>query len=151
MLPDSILHFSVGPFCGLAANAVLVILCLIVSVLYPHYRPLRSLFFFYFFIASAFLGWVVYGLQKSPESILLGNRILYASLSFLPAIWFWFYLSLFNEKPSRSTWIVTGISLILAALALLGKGPLLFGLPLEPDPVALDIMRPQSKLLKPLS
>lgn len=150
MLPELIPHFSVGPFYGLAANSILVILCLVMWILYPHYRPLRSLFLFYLLIALAFLGWVVYGLQKSPESILLGNRILYASLSFLPAIWFWFYLSLFNEKPSWLTWIVTGMSLILAALALLGEGPLLFGLPMEPDPIALDIMRPQSKLLKPL-
>jgi len=150
MLPDSIPHFSVGPFSGLAVNAILAILCLIVLPLYPHYRPLRSLFLFYLSIALAFFGWVVYGLQKSPESILLGNRILYASLSFLPAIWFWFYLSLFNEKPSWLTWIVTGVSLILAVLAVLGKGPLLFGVRMEPDPIALDIMRPQSKLLKPL-
>jgi signal transduction histidine kinase len=147
---ESITYFAVGPLIGLAANGVIAILCLATLSLYPHYRPLRSLFLFYLFIALAFLGWVVYGLQKSPESILLGNRILYAAIASLPAIWFWFYLSLFNEKPERLTWVVTGISFILAALALLGRGPLLFGFPMEPDPIALNVMRPQSKLLKPL-
>jgi adenylate cyclase len=150
MLPESIPNYSVGPFFGFAANATMAILCLVILALYRHYRPIRSLFLFYLFIALAFLGWVVYGLQKSPESILLGNRILYAALAFLPAIWFPFYLSLFNEKPDGLTWIVTGISFILAALALLGRGPLLFGLPMEPDPIAMSILRPQSKLLRPL-
>lgn len=149
-MPESITYFAVGPLIGLAANGVIAILCLATLSLYPHYRPLRSLFLFYLFIALAFFGWVVYGLQKSPESILLGNRILYTAIASLPAIWFWFYLSLFNEKPERLTWVVTGISFILAALALLGGGPLLFGFPMEPDPIALNVMRPQSKLLKPL-
>jgi class 3 adenylate cyclase len=150
MLPESIPHYSVGPFFGLAANSAMAILCLVILALYRHYHPLRSLFLFYLFIALTFLGWVVYGLQKSPESILLGNRILYAALAFLPAIWFRFYLSLFNERSDRLTWIVTGISFTLAALALLGRGPLLFGFPMEPDPIAMSILRPQSKLLRPL-
>ena len=38
----------------------------------------------------------------------------------------------------------------MAALALLGKGPLLFDPTLEPDPIAVSILRPQSKLLRPL-
>jgi signal transduction histidine kinase len=149
-MPEFIAHFAVGPLLGLAANGAMAILCLVTLSVYPHYRPLRSLFLFYIFIALCFLGWVIYGLQKSPESILLGNRILYAAIACLPAIWLWFYSSLFNEKPKGLTWIVTGISLMLAALALLGRGPLLFGLPVEPDPVATNILRAQSKLLRPL-
>jgi len=150
MLPESIPNYSVGSFFGFAANAAMAILCFVILAVYHRYHPLRSLFLFYLFIALAFLGWVFYGLQKSPESILLGNRILYAALACLPAIWFRFYLSLFNERPDGLTWIVTGISFILAALALLGRGPLLFGPPMEPDPIALSILRPQSKLLRPL-
>ena len=80
----------------------------------------------------------------------LGNRILYASIALLPGTWFWFYLSFLRQRSTRWTWIVTGLSLILAFLALFGKGPLLFGLPLEPDPITPEILRPQSLLLKPL-
>jgi len=150
MFPDSIPHFSIGPLFGLIANGMLAFLCLVIFSLYQHYKPLFVLTVFYIFIALAFLGWVIYGFQKSPQSILLGNRILYASIALLPGTWFWFYLSFLRQRPTRLTWIVTGLSLILAFLALFGKGPLLFGLPLEPDPITPDIFRPQSLLLKPL-
>jgi signal transduction histidine kinase len=150
MFPDSIPHFSIGPLCGLIANGMLAILCLVIFTLYQRYKPLFVLAVFYIFIALAFLGWVIYGLQKSPQSILLGNRILYASLAQLPAILFWLYLSFFRKRPTRLTWSVTGLGLILGFFALIGKGSLLFGLPLESDPIALDILRPQSLLLKPL-
>ena len=150
MLPDFIPHLSIGPLCGLTANAVLAILCLVISIIYYRYRPLRSLFFFYVFITFAFLGWVFWGLQRSPESVLLGYRILYASLALLPATWFWFFLELFNEKPRPLTWVMTGIGILLAASALVGKGPLFFALPLEPDPISLNFWRPQSTLLKVL-
>ena len=150
MFPDSIPHFSIGPLCGLIANGMLAILCLIIFALYQHYKPLYVLTVFYIFVALSFLGWVIYGLQKSPQSILLGNRILYASIALLPATWFWFYLSFFRQRPSRVTWAVTGLSLILGFLALFGKGPLLFSLPLEPDPITRDILRPRSLLLKPM-
>jgi class 3 adenylate cyclase len=149
MLPDSVPYFSVGPLCGLAANAILAILCLVLSVIYFQYQPLRILFFFYLFITVSFLGWVIWGLQKSPESILLGYRILYTALALLPATWFWFFSGLFNERPGPLTWAITGISLTLAVAALLGKGPIFFGLPLESSPM-MDIWRPQSKLLKVL-
>ncbi|MFB3885272.1 MAG: adenylate/guanylate cyclase domain-containing protein [Thermodesulfobacteriota bacterium] len=150
MLPQSLSHYSVGPFFGFATNAVMTLLCLVTLALYRHYRPLRSLFLFYLFSAFLFLGWVVYGLQKSPGSILLGYRIDLASLALLPASWVWFTLALFNERPRRLPWVVTGISLCLSALALLGKGPWFLGLPLEAHQVAVDILRPQSKLLRPL-
>ncbi len=150
MLPDFIPHLSIGPLCGLTANAILAILCLVISIIYYHYRPLRSLFFFYVFITFAFLGWVFWGLQRSPESVLLGYRILYASLALLPATWFWFFLELFNERPRPLTWVMTGVGILLAVSALLGKGPLFFGLPLEPDPISFDFWRPQSRLLKVL-
>ena len=148
MLPDVIPRLAIGPLCGLTANAILAILCLVVSVIYFRYRPLRSLFFFYVFITFAFLGWFFWGLQRSPESILLGYRILYASLALLPATWFWFFSELFGEKPRRLTWIMTGIGILLAASALLGRGPLFFGLPLEPDPITSGFWRPQSRLIK---
>lgn len=150
MFPDSIPHFSIGPLCGLIANGMLAILCLVIFTLYQRYKPLFVLTIFYGFIALAFLGWVIYGLQKSPQSILLGNRILYASLAQLPAILFWLYLSFFRKRPTRLTWSVTGLGVILGFFALIGKGPLLFGLPLESDPISPDILRPQSLLLKPL-
>jgi adenylate cyclase len=150
MQPESIPHFSIGPLFGLAANGVMSILCLVTSALYHHYRPLRSLFFFYLFITFCFLGWVIYGLQKSPESILIGYRILYAALALLPASWYWFYSALSNERTGWISWIVTGMSFLLVSAALLGKGPLFFGLPLEPDQIAANILRPQSSLLRPL-
>jgi class 3 adenylate cyclase len=148
MLPDSIPHLSVGPLCGLAANGILAIMCLILLIVYYHYRPLRSLFFFYVFISFCFLGWVFWGLQRSPESVLLGYRILYASLALLPATWFWFFLGLFNEKSGPLTWVMTGISFTLAVMAFMGQGPMFFGLPLEPDPISLGVGRPQSIVLK---
>jgi adenylate cyclase len=150
MLPDFIPHLSIGPLCALAANAILAILCLVISIIYYRYWPLWSLFLFYVFITFSFLGWVFWGLQRSPESVLIGYRILYAALALLPATWFWFFLELFHEKPSWLTWVMTGISFMLAVVALLGKGPLFFGLPLEPDPISFDFWRPQSRLLKVL-
>ena len=149
-MPEFIAPFAVGPLLGLAANGAIAILCLVTLSLYRHYHPLQSLFFFYLFLTFCFLGWVIYGLQKSEESILLGYRIDYASLALLPACWVWFISALFNERQGRLLWAVTGISLILAVLALLGKGPHFFGLPLEHDPIAMSIFRPQSNLLRPL-
>ena len=125
-------------------------LCLVNSVLHRHYRPLWNLFLFYLFLTFFFLGWVIYGLQKSPESILIGYRISQAGLALLPASWVWFMLSLLNDKPSRFSWIVIGISIFLAALALFGKGPWFFGLPLEIHPSDRGVLRPQSILLRPL-
>ncbi len=148
MFPNSIPHFSIGPLCGLIANATLAILCLVIWIIYHHYRPLRSLFFFYVFISFALLGSVFWGLQRSPESVLLGYRILYASLALLPATWFWFFSEVLNEKPRPLTWVMTGIAMLLAVSALFGKGPLFFGLPLELDPIAIDFWRPQSRLLR---
>ena len=150
MFPDSIPNFSIGPLCGLIANGMLAFLCLVIFTLYQHYKPLFVLTVFYILIAVAFLGWVIYGFQKSPQSILLGNRILYGSIALLPGTWFWFYLSFFRQRPTPLTWAVTGLSLILGFLALFGQGPLLFSLPLEPDLIAPNILRPQSLLLKPL-
>ncbi len=150
MHPDFIPHLGIGPLCGLTANAILAILCLVILIIYSHYRPLRYLFFFYVFITFSFLGWFFWGLQRSPESVLLGYRILYASLALLPGTWFWFFLGLFNERPRPLIWVITGIGLLLAVLALFGQGPLFFGLPLEPDPISSDFWRPQSRLLKVL-
>lgn len=150
MQPESIPHFCFGPLFGLAANGVMAVLCLIISLLYRHYRPLKPLFLFYLLITSSFLGWLFYGLQKTPESILTGYRILYASLALLPPSWFWFYLSLSNEKMGGLFRSLSGIGLLLFFSALLGQGPLFFGLPLEPDQIAENIFRPQSKLLRPI-
>jgi adenylate cyclase len=150
MLPESIPSYSVGPFFGLATNVVMGLLCLINFVFYRHYRPLWNLFVFYLFLTSFFLGWVIYGLQKSPESILLGYRISQAGLALLPASWAWFVLSLLNEKPSRLSGAIIIISLVTAGLALFAKGPLFFGLPLEAHPSDAGILRPQSLLLRPV-
>jgi class 3 adenylate cyclase len=59
-------------------------------------------------------------------------------------------LSLLNEKPGRLSWTVIGISLLLTALALFGKGSWLFGVPLEIHPSDGGVLRPQSLLLRPL-
>ncbi len=150
MLPHLIPHYSVGPFIGLIANAVMAILCLVVMALYSHYRPLRSLFLFYLLSAFLFLGWVIYGFQKSPHSILLGYRIDLASLALLPASWAWFTSSLADIKLRRLAKAMIGISLILSLLALVGEGSWFLGLPLLPHEVATGILRPQSRLLRPL-
>src|SRR4030042_1714293 len=149
MLPESIPHYSVGPFFGLATNVVMGLLCLINSVFHRHYRPLWNLFVFYLFLTFFFLGVCIYGLQKSEESILLGYRISQAGLALLPASWAWFVLSLLNEKPSRLSGSIIISSLVTAGLALFGKGPLFFGLPLEAHPSDGGIFRPQSFLLRP--
>lgn len=150
MLPEFLPHYSVGPFFGFATNAVMAILCLVILALYHHYRPLRSLFLFYLFSTFLFLGWVIYGLQKSPESILLGYRIDLAALVLLPVSWIWFISALFNERLGWLPRMVIGVSLGLAALALWGQGPWFLGLPLESHQIAENILRPQSKLLRPL-
>jgi len=150
MLPNLIPHYSVGPFIGLIANGVMSILCLVTLGLNRQYRPLRSLFLFYLLSALLFLGWVIYGFQKSPLSILWGYRIDLAALALLPATWAWFTSSLDNMKLSRLSQAIIGISLILALMALAGQGPWFLGLPLVPHEVATGILRPQSKLLRPL-
>jgi adenylate cyclase len=149
MLPESIPHYSVGPFFGLATNVVMALLCLVNFSLHRHYRPLWNLFLFYSFLTVFFLGWVIYGLQKSPESILLAYRMSQAGLALLPASWAWFVLSLLNEKPNRLSGAIIVVSLITAGLALFGKGPLFFGLPLEAHPSDGGILRPQSLFLRP--
>lgn len=150
MLPNLIPYYSVGPFIGLIANAVMAILCLVVMALYSHYRPLRSLFLFYLLSAFLFFGWMIYGFQGSPQSILLGYRIDLAALALLPASWAWFSSSLADAKLSRLSKAMIGISLILFLMALLGKGSWFLGLPLQPHEVATGIMRPQSRALRPL-
>ncbi|MBM4339311.1 MAG: adenylate/guanylate cyclase domain-containing protein [Deltaproteobacteria bacterium] len=150
MLPNLIPHYSVGPFIGLIANGVMSILCLVTLGLYRQYHPLRSLFLFYLLSALLFLGWVIYGFQKSPLSILWGYRIDLAALALLPATWAWFTSSLDNMKQSRLSQAIIGISLILALMALAGQGSWFLGLPLVPHEVATGILRPQSKLLRPL-
>jgi adenylate cyclase len=75
---------------------------------------------------------------------------MFAALALLPASWLWFYSALINERATGLTRTVTGMSLILAAIALLGKGPWFLGLPLEPDRIAANILRPQSQFLRPL-
>jgi adenylate cyclase len=150
MLPESIPQYSVGPFFGFIVNAVMTILCLVIMTLYRHYRPLRRLFFFNLFITACFSGWVIYSLQKSPASILLGYKMMFASLALLPASWLWFYLTLINERAKGLAWTVTGISLFLAAIAFLGKGLWFLGPLLEPDRIAANILRPQSQFLRPL-
>ena len=149
-MPFVISHlFSNGPFFGLATNLVMAFLCLVTLILYRHYKPLRWLFLFYVFLSFFFLGYMVYVLQESPESILWGYRINLAALALLPASWVWFTSSLFNEKADSFSWVLTSISLLLAALTLWGKSPWLLGLPLELHPTGVELLRPQSKLLRP--
>jgi len=149
MLPDFLPHYSVGPFFGFATNSIMAILCLATLTLYHHYRPLRSLFLFYLFSTFLFLGWVIYGLQKSPESILLGYRIDLAALALLPASWTWFDSALSNKSGGWLSRAVSGIGFTLAALALWGNGVWFLGLPLAPHEIEATILRPQSKLLRP--
>ena len=150
MLPEFLPHYSVGPFFGFATNAIMAVLCLATLTLYHPYRPLRSLFLFYLFSTFLFLGWVIYGLQKSPESILLGYRIDLAALALLPASWTWFDSALSNKSVGWLSRVISGISLTLAALALWGNGAWFLGLPLVPHEIEASILRPQSKLLRPL-
>ena len=150
MLPEFLPHYSVGPFFGFATNSMMAILCLATLTLYHHYRPLRSLFLFYLFSTFLFLGWVIYGLQKSPESILLGYRIDLAALALLPASWTWFDSALSNKSVGWLSRVISGISLTLAALALWGNGAWFLGLPLVPLEIETSILRPQSKLIRPL-
>lgn len=149
-MPFEISHpLSIGPFFGLATNLVMAVLCLATFILYRHYKPLRWLFLFYIFLSFFFLGYIVYVLQKSPESILWGYRINLAALALLPASWVWFASSLSNEKVDSFSWMITAMSLLFAALTLWGNSPWLLGLPLESHPTGVELLRPQSKLLRP--
>jgi len=150
MLPHLIPYYGVGPFIGLIANAVMAILCLVTLVLYHSYRPLRSLFLFYLLFTFFFLGWVIYGFQKSHASLLMGYRIDLAALALLPASWAWFNASLSNDRLGWLSRSMIGISILLAGLALLGQGPWLMGSPPVPHEIASGILRPQSKVLRPL-
>lgn len=141
---------SIGPFFGLATNLVMTILCLVTFILYRHYRPLGWLMLFYISLSLFFFGYIIYGAQKSPDSILMGYRINLVALALLPATWVWFASSLLNERAGPFSWAVTGISLLLAGLVLWGNSPLLLGLPLELHPTGVELLRPQSKLLRPL-
>jgi signal transduction histidine kinase len=149
-MPFEISHLTLGPFFGLATNLVMAFLCLATFALYRHYKPLGWLFLFYVFVSLFFFGYVVYVLQKSSESILRGCRIYLAALALLPAGWAWFASSLFNEKIDSFSWVITALSLLLAALTLLGSSPWLLGFPLEIHPGGVELLRPQSKLLRPL-
>jgi len=148
MLPHSLPYYSVGPFIGFITNSVMTILCLMIMALYRNYRPLRPLLSFYLFSAFLFLGWLIYGLQRSPQSILLGYRIDLASLALLPAGWAWFVSALEDKRSGWVTRGMIGLSILLALLALFGKGPWFLGLPLEFHQIDPAILRPQSKLLK---
>ena len=149
MLPESISHFALGPFIGMTANGIITLLCAIALAFYRTYRPLRSLFLFYLSLSLMFMGWTIYGLQRTPQSILLGYRIEYAAMPLLPALWLWFVFSLFNEKPGWFLRTVTLTSIVLSAMALFGEGPLFFGFPLKSDLTVAGIMRPQSQVLRP--
>jgi signal transduction histidine kinase len=149
MHPESVTQFAIGPLLGLAVNGTITILCIITLSFYRKYRPLRSLFLFYFVITLSFLGWLIYGLQKSQEAILLGYRIDYAALAFLPACWAWFICALLDRGTGKLVLVITGISFALATLALFGTGINFFTVPLEPDPISSYIMRPRSEFLRP--
>ncbi len=149
MLPEFLPHYSIGPFIGLITNLIMTILCLMVMAIYRHYRPLRALLSFYVLSVSLFLGWLIYGLQKSPQSILLGYRIDLASLSLLPVSWAWFISSLEGKRFGLLFRVMVGFSIFLAILALFAHGSLFMGLPLESHMVDPDILRPHSKILKP--
>lgn len=150
MLPETLSSYSIGPFFGFSVNGVMALLSLLVLVLYRQYRPIRSLFFFYLFSTFFFLGGTIYGLQRSVESILLGYRIDLSALTLLPTCWAWFVLALFDEKPDWKVGSMTILSLLLSTLALIGQGPWFIGLPLESHLIDPNILRPQSKLLKPI-
>ncbi len=150
MLPSLIPHYSIGPFIGLIAHTVMAILCLVVMGLYFSYRPLRSLFLFYLLSLFLFLGWTIYGFQKSPPSILLGYRIDLAALALLPASWAWFTSSLEGVKLGRFSRALILIGVLLSLMALFGEGPWFLGFPLQPHEVATGILRPQSRVLRPL-
>jgi hypothetical protein len=47
VFPDTIPHFGIGPFFGLAINLGMAMLCLVILCFYRRYRPLTWLFFFY--------------------------------------------------------------------------------------------------------
>ncbi|MGQ9508332.1 MAG: hypothetical protein ACUVTN_02910 [Thermodesulfobacteriota bacterium] len=97
MLPESLPPYSIGPFIGFITNSVLSLLSLMIILIYRPYFPLRALFTFYLLSSCLFLGWLIYTLQRSPQSILWGYRIDLASLALLPASWIWFVSALMKK------------------------------------------------------
>ena len=121
MLPETIPHYSIGPFFGFTANTVVLILCLVTFLIYSSYRPLLRLLFFYLFLSLFFLGWFIQGLQIPTESIVWGYRINLFALTLLPATWVFFMLALSDKKPGLIPWLVTMICIILSVSAPLGE------------------------------
>ena len=139
MLPETIPHYSIGPFFGFTANTVVLILCLITFLIYSSYRPLLRLLFFYLFLSLFFLGWFIQGLQISTESIVWGYRINLSALALLPATWVFFMLALSDKKPGLIPWVVTIICIILSISALLWKGLDLMKIKIQGKQFGLDV------------
>ncbi|MFH1060502.1 MAG: PAS domain S-box protein [Pseudomonadota bacterium] len=149
MLPDFVPSYSVGPLIGLCINGILALLCLVIVVVYRAYRPLKPLALFYVFLGVYFLGFTIYGYQRSPESIILGYKMMLAALCILPVLWIWFIIILRNLRPGFWAWAPLCLSLALMAAVLGVDHPAVLGLPLVFKP-EVGIFHPSAWLFRPL-
>jgi hypothetical protein len=150
MFADPIPTYSLPPLVGLIANATLLAIGLGALILRRSYPALAQSLLFYLALVVFFLGYTLYGLQESPASIRLWYRVMLAGLATMPVGQTWFARRLLPGLPRALAWAVTGISLFLACLALLGQGPWLVDLRLEPHGGYQGILRPASLALRPL-
>ncbi len=141
--------YSVGPLIGLTVNGVLCLLCLAILFTYSHYRPLKSLLFFYLSLSVYFLGFVIYGYQQSEQSIILGYRLMLVALCFAPVTWIWFALALQNVRAGAWAWAALIFATMLACTLILVEHPAVLGPPLKYQEVA-KVWHPNAYVFRPV-
>ncbi|MBI5522020.1 MAG: PAS domain S-box protein [Desulfarculus sp.] len=148
MPPETIPIHSLGPIIGLAINATLCLCCLVLAVMYPQYRPLKSLCVFYAALVCFFLGFAAYRFQISQAWIIYWYRIMLQGLVWLPLTWLMFARDLRGARNGVLYYICLAVGLAVTAALYLSDHPAVLGLPLTFHAHG-GVWRPQSLLLRP--
>lgn len=149
MPPDLLPSYSLGPLLGLAINGTLCLCCLVLGLMYPRYKPLKSLALFYGALVCFFSGFAAYGLQISPAWILSWYRLMLLGLAWLPFTWLMFCRDLRGQAPSALYYPCLAVALVATAALHLVDHPAVLGLPLQFHAHG-GVWRPQSWLARPL-
>ncbi|MCB2228810.1 MAG: PAS domain S-box protein [Desulfarculaceae bacterium] len=149
MLPVLVPGYSLGPAMGLAVNTLLLMACLLLHWFNPRLKILSSLGLFYLALAGFFLGYLVYALQLSSNTILLGYGLMLASVVWMPFTWSWVAAHLGGRRPGPFFTVTLAAAISLSLLLLLWRTPAVLSLPLEASGHP-GVLRPSSWLVKPL-